>query len=300
MKRLLILAAVLATVGTACANVGPVPVDTVGPGDGGGTTTPPPGPGTGEPPPTTQPTGSPSGETMTFEVWLSRDEALFMTRRTVAYDPGIGRASIEALLAGPTARESATNVGTAIPAGTRFLGLSIDGGVATVDLSGAYESGGGSFSMAMRLAQVVYTLTQFDSIDAVSFRLDGRPVDVFSGEGLVLDHPVGRDDYADLFPVILVEDPIIGQRFSSGDPISGVANVFEANVTVEIRDAADHVLARGFTTATCGTGCYGDFTISFDFDVDGEQPGTIVVHDDDAAGTGTPPHVVIIPVTLVP
>jgi hypothetical protein len=31
-----------------------------------------------------------------------------------------------------------------------------------------------------------------------------------------------------------------------------------------------------------------------------EQPGTIVVHDDDAAGTGTPPHSVRIPVTLSP
>jgi hypothetical protein len=30
------------------------------------------------------------------------------------------------------------------------------------------------------------------------------------------------------------------------------------------------------------------------------QPGTIVVHDDDAAGTGTPPHSVRIPVTLSP
>jgi hypothetical protein len=31
-----------------------------------------------------------------------------------------------------------------------------------------------------------------------------------------------------------------------------------------------------------------------------EQRGTIVVHDDDAAGTGTPPHVARVPVVLVP
>jgi hypothetical protein len=36
------------------------------------------------------------------------------------------------------------------------------------------------------------------------------------------------------------------------------------------------------------------------YKVDHEQPGTIVVHDDDAAGTGTPPHQVRIPVVLTP
>jgi hypothetical protein len=36
------------------------------------------------------------------------------------------------------------------------------------------------------------------------------------------------------------------------------------------------------------------------FEVASEQPGTIVVHDDDAAGTGKPPHEVRIPVTLSP
>ena len=52
--------------------------------------------------------------------------------------------------------------------------------------------------MQMRLAQVVYTLTQFPTVSAVRFSLDGAPVDVFSSEGIVLDHPVGRTDYEDL------------------------------------------------------------------------------------------------------
>src|SRR5450759_629539 len=42
---------------------------------------------------------------------------------------------------------------TMIPAGSQLLGITIDGSVATVDLTGAFESGGGSASMFGRLAQ---------------------------------------------------------------------------------------------------------------------------------------------------
>ena len=47
--------------------------------------------------------------------------------------------------------------------------------------------------MFMRLAQVVYTVTQFDTVKSVRFHLDGEPVDVFSGEGIVLDKPVDAE-----------------------------------------------------------------------------------------------------------
>jgi hypothetical protein len=67
-----------------------------------------------------------------------------------------------------------------------------------------------------------------------------------------------------------------------------------------VLDANGDVVGRTFTTATCGTGCRGTYSALARFDVTREQPGTIVVSDDDAAGTGTPPHVVRVPVVLVP
>ena len=51
---------------------------------------------------------------------------------------------------------------------------------------------------------------------------------------------------------------------------------------------------------SCGTGCRGTYRVSVPFELDGEQDGWIVVHDDDAAGAGRPPHEVRIPVRLVP
>jgi hypothetical protein len=135
-----------------------------------------------------------------FEVWFSRGESLAPVARAHPPTLGVATAAINALLKGPTRAERKSGVTTAVPSGTRLLDISITKGVATVDLTSEYQSGGGSLSMQMRLGQVVYTMTQFPTVQAVRFQLDGAPVNVFSGEGIVLDHPVGRSDYKDLAP----------------------------------------------------------------------------------------------------
>jgi germination protein M len=191
-------------------------------------------------------------------------------------------------------------VGTVIPQGTTRLGLDIAGGTATVDLSSEYQSGGGSLSMTMRLAQVVYTLTQFPTVQRVALRLDGAAVTVFSGEGIVLDRPQTRRDYESLLPVIAVAAPGLGDETASPIRVSGLANVFEANVSVELLDRRGDVIAHDVTTASCGTGCWGSFALSLPYHVDERQAGTVVVHDDDAAGTGTFPHEERIPIVLIP
>ena len=152
--------------------------------------------------------------------------------------------------------------------------------------------------MSMRLAQVVYTVTQFSTVKGVQFALDGEPIEVIGGEGVVIDHPLTRKDYAELLPAILVESPQTGQEVASPVNVTGTANVYEANVTVLIRDAKGNEIARTFTTATCGSGCRGKFSVTLPYEVSEDQEGTIVVQDDDAAGTGHPPHVVEIPVSL--
>lgn len=235
-----------------------------------------------------------------YEVWFTRDESLFMVKRTQESTPRIGTAALESLLAGPNTQEQAAAVGSQIPAGTQLLGLNVDSGIATVDLTSEFESGGGSASMNMRIAQVVYTLTQFPTVKGVLFQLDGQRVDVLGGEGVIVDQPVTRKNYRSLLPAILVESPQIGEKVGNPVSVSGTANVFEANVTVEIVDASGKVVGRTFTTATCGTGCRGTFSVEVPYEVSSATRGLIIVHDDDAAGTGTFPHEVRIPVVLTP
>jgi hypothetical protein len=103
-----------------------------------------------------------------------------------------------------------------------------------------------------------------------------------------------------MLPAITVATPGIGAEVQSPVRIAGTANVFEANVTVRILDAAGNVLVEDFTTATCGTGCRGDYETELAFEVAEEQDGLIQLQADDAAGTGTMPGLVEIPVTLIP
>jgi hypothetical protein len=247
----------------------------------------------------TDATGSGQGSVQ-FKVWFHRGEQLFVVTRTREATPRVGTAALEALLAGPTSLERDAGVGTQIPDGTELLGLIVDGGIATVDLTSEYESGGGTASMTMRLAQVVCTLDQFPTVKGVLFRLDGQPVDVLGGEGIVIDHPLRCRDYRDLLPAILVTSPPMGEEVSNPVTVRGSANVFEANVTVDVTDSAGRLVGTAFTTATCGTGCRGTFSVTVPYEVRVAQRGEIVVHDDDAAGTGHPPHEVHIPVVLQP
>jgi len=147
-----------------------------------------------------QPTGALSSS-RSLEVWFTHHGRLVEALRTHRPTPRVATAAAQALLAGPTPAERTAGLTTAIPSGTRLLGVTIANRVAKVDLTSNYEASASARSLQLRLAQVVYTLTQFPTVKAVRFELDGSPVDVSSGGGVVLDHPVGRSDYATLGPL---------------------------------------------------------------------------------------------------
>ncbi|MEE4275692.1 MAG: GerMN domain-containing protein, partial [Thermoleophilia bacterium] len=124
--------------------------------------------------PSPEPTDEPSGETVTVLVYFLSGEKLATAERTLPATQAVARAAMDALCGGPNDYERAAGLSSSVPKGTEVLGISVKDKVATVDLSGEYASGGGSLSMMTRVAQVVYTLTQFDTIRAVRFHLDGK------------------------------------------------------------------------------------------------------------------------------
>jgi spore germination protein GerM len=134
---------------------------------------------------------------------------------------------VEMLMAGPNSEEQAAGISSAVPE-VPVLGVNISDGVASVDLDRTFEAGGGTLMMGSRLAQLTWTLTGLEGVDSVSLLLNGTVVETFSGEGIILDGPMVRDDFVDLLPGILVEHPAWGAPVAPNFTIRGTAAVFEA------------------------------------------------------------------------
>jgi germination protein M len=207
--------------------------------------------------------------------------------------------AMELLLAGPTTDEVAGTpaISTAVPEGTEVIGVEVAEGVATVDLSSEFDDGGGSFGMFARLAQVVYTLTRLPDIDAVAFEIESEPVTVFSSEGIELDGPQQRADYFDLLPPIFVDHPAWGEPVTSPIQVSGLSNVFEAVSQVMLTDDDGEPLFEDMVLASCGTGCWGDWSIEIPYEVDREQFGALIVWEF-SAEDGSRIHITEYPVRL--
>jgi germination protein M len=235
--------------------------------------------------------------TTTVRVYFSREEKMAAATRVIPQTQQVGAAAMKALLEGPTAAETEAGMVTCIPAGTTFLGLSIKNAVATVDLSAEYGSGGGSLSMFTRLAQVVFTLTQFPTVDGVRFKLDGELIDMLGGEGIIVDEPVNRADYEDMSPAILVESPTVGATVGSPLRIWGTANVFEAVFQVNILNWDGLIIAEKTVMASSGTGTRGTFDFTVPFTVDGPGLGALIVFSD-SPQDGSQINVVEIPLQL--
>ena len=209
--------------------------------------------------------------------------------RTVPRSSSAASAAIEALLAGPSAKERAAlpRMVTLIPSGSKLLGIDISHGLATIDLSAEFASLSpedapdlGVFSLRGRLAQVVYTLTQFAAVDRVTFELEGKRVTVFSSPDVVLSRPVTRATYRDRYlPLIFVDRPAWGAALLSPGRVTGLANVDEAQFRIALLDRDDRVLVDLPVTASCGTGCWGRFDVTLSYRVAAAQWGTLRVWD---------------------
>jgi hypothetical protein len=221
-------------------------------------------------PTTTSPTTTTSSTIALRAYFLGPARKVQPVSRTVPATPALGRAAVEQLFAGPSAVEQ---LATSIPSDTKLLGLTIQDGVASVRLSRDLPRAA--------QAQLVYTLTQFPTVDSVSI-----------GGGA----KVTRSDYEDETPQILVETPLRDATVASPIRVAGTANTFEATFEADILDASGTAVATKVVTATSGSGERGTYDVKIPVDT---PPGkiTLVVFEP-SAKDGSPLHRVEVPLTL--
>ncbi|MDT9684028.1 Gmad2 immunoglobulin-like domain-containing protein [Streptomyces sp. TRM76323] len=236
--------------------------------------TTPPEPAT-PPPDTARPaTSSATGKQVRVAVYFLHGGRVSPASRSVTA-PATAAGALRALLSGPNGFERRHDRTTAIPAGTELRSLAVRDGVATVDLTGRYDDGGDTPALRTRLAQVVFTATRFPAVKSVRFALDGKPVSRFGGEGVDLTRPVGRADFEDLTPAVLVESPMIGDTVRSPVRVWGTANTFEAGFGLRLTDAAGRTAAKVHGMASSGNGTRGTFDLTVRFQATREGAGTL-------------------------
>lgn len=85
---------------------------------------------------------------------------------------------------------------SAIPPKTKVLDFTIKDKNIQLNLSKEFTSGGGSASMIGRVVQVLYTSTSLDPDAKLFLSIEGKPLNYLGGEGLEIQQPITRKDFA--------------------------------------------------------------------------------------------------------
>lgn len=111
--------------------------------------------------------------TVYFPIWLPHTAGLVPVYALPPEEQSPVRWALDTLAAGPPA---GSGLSPTLPPGTRILGLTVAGGLATVDFSADILANPyGSMGEAMMLGAIVNTLTAMPDIDRVCILVEGRP-----------------------------------------------------------------------------------------------------------------------------
>jgi hypothetical protein len=200
---------------------------------------------------TTSSTAGAPVATQSVETYFYLGAALVPDVVQVPKTTSVATAATRALLAGAPA-----GYRTALPAGAKLESLTI-----------AAETARASFSRALvglprtAQAQIVYTLTQFPTVNKVLIVAGESPLALSNGAEKPTLGAATRTDYVDLTQdaQIFVASPTRDSTVTSPVTISGTASVFEATLTLEVWTGTTMVDSQTLT-ATRGAPERGTFT----------------------------------------
>jgi len=240
-------------------------------------------------------TVAPDANGLTLNLYFLRNGLVGVGHRRIASTPSVARAATELLLAGPTAEERSAGLSTVIPSDTRVRSIDLADGVLTVDVSKEFVANADAPTMRRRLAQLVFTLTQFPTVQSVRVRVDGAPTATFGTSGLTLDGALDRNQFTTETPLILLESVAPGDVVPTTPRVAGLNNTFENNVRIRIVGADGRTLADTFTTGRGPMGQWGRFETVVPIARGANTSGKVVVFES-SAKDGSAINVVEVPV----
>lgn len=99
--------------------------------------------------------------------------------------------AIKELVSAPSNWEKSKGFTSEIPSGTKILSVREGEGSIMIDLSSAFESGGGAESTCTRVMQVIKTAKANTNLPVYLY-INGKQADVIGGEGIMVKQPLSE------------------------------------------------------------------------------------------------------------
>ncbi|HKJ86304.1 MAG TPA: GerMN domain-containing protein [Spirochaetia bacterium] len=105
--------------------------------------------------------------------------------------------TIEALISGPSGDQLDEGLLNLIPEGTRLISAHVQAGTAFLNFNQSFRFNPlGAEGTVAQLLQVIYSSTEFPTVERVQFLVEGEEVDYLGGDGIYIGEPLGRDAFS--------------------------------------------------------------------------------------------------------
>lgn len=117
--------------------------------------------------------------------------------RTVRYGSSPLTETIRVLLSGPTTGELADGLLNLIPEGTELISARVEDGVAYLNFNDQFRFNPmGLDGVVAQLKQIIYSATEFSTVNSVQFLVEGRVLEYLGGEGVYVGAPLDRNAFS--------------------------------------------------------------------------------------------------------
>ncbi len=105
-------------------------------------------------------------------------------------------ATLQALIAGPVDQEASQGFLSFIPRNSQLISASIRNGVAFLNFNEDFRFNDyGAEGQRAQLKQIIYTATEFPTVEQVQFLIEGQVVNYLGGDGVFVGAPLQRGSF---------------------------------------------------------------------------------------------------------
>jgi spore germination protein GerM len=133
-----------------------------------------------------------------YYIRVTEDGTIYphQVERMVSYVDSPMTQTLNVLLKGPTTEELNLGLLNLIPENTQLISAAVEDGVAYLNFNESFRFNPmGVEGFVAQLQQIIYSTTEFPTVDRVQILIDGKRVDYLGGDGIYVGDPIGRNTF---------------------------------------------------------------------------------------------------------